>query len=200
MKKRVIRGMFCLALIFPLVSAGQVTPNGDRWNYDDGYVLPSTLAFPPGLTWYWGYINPWQVAGDGFLTLHKFTILNSSTGVLITDHYALNGVIPPLPPYFGIYEGPVPGGPNRPVISGAPSLRETNLVSLAATLNSPVVSPDHTLLFTVSGAPAPYIVQVSSDLASSNWVSVATNVAPFLFTDTVSMTTTRRFYRAIYSP
>src|SRR2546421_297485 len=37
-----------------------------------------------------------------------------------TDAYALNGVIPPQPPYFGTYEGPVPGGPNRPVISDTP--------------------------------------------------------------------------------
>lgn len=38
-----------------------------------------------------------------------------------SDAYALNGVVPPDPPYFGTFEGPVPGGPNRPVISQDPT-------------------------------------------------------------------------------
>src|SRR5205823_4335854 len=38
----------------------------------------------------------------------------------VTDGYALNGVVPPSPEYHGDFQGPVPGGPTRPVISQFP--------------------------------------------------------------------------------
>src|SRR5689334_10275357 len=49
----------------------RLTPNGDAWNYDDGYNLDDTPFRPPTLTSYWGYTGPraTQVPGDGFLHL-----------------------------------------------------------------------------------------------------------------------------------
>jgi hypothetical protein len=43
------------------------------------------------------------------------------TANLITDAYSLGGTTPPQAPYFGTFEGPVPGGPNRPVIGDIPT-------------------------------------------------------------------------------
>jgi hypothetical protein len=51
-----------------------------------------------------------------------------------TDAYALNGVVPPDPPYYGTFEGPVPGGPNRPVISDTPIPQAPTTIANGATI------------------------------------------------------------------
>ncbi len=161
---------------FPALSNPGTTPNGDPWNYDNGYVFEDIQGNNSALTWYWGYngqpSKAAQVPGDGFLHLSRSTsasdvssgahrddpqqpgfeltynrelgrsgkrswgiegalnYLNVSisdnqtllgTVTVQTDAYALNGVVPPDPPYFGTFEGPVPNGPNRPVISQDPT-------------------------------------------------------------------------------
>src|SRR5580704_14794599 len=45
---------------FPL-AGGRRTPNGDPYNYDDGYVLTDISGNAGGQTWYWGYDNSSQV-------------------------------------------------------------------------------------------------------------------------------------------
>jgi hypothetical protein len=51
--------------------------------------------------------------------------------------------------------------------------------------------------FTVTGTTgANYVVQVSTNLATSNWISVFTNTAPFMFTDTNVTLFPNRFYQA----
>jgi len=37
------------------------TPHGDKYNYDNGYVLADGSGSKDGLTWYWGYDNANQV-------------------------------------------------------------------------------------------------------------------------------------------
>src|ERR1051326_7136661 len=60
---------------FPALANPGLTPNGDPWNYDNGYNLDDGAEPPPGLTWYWGYpghpspAGQAQVPGDGFLYL-----------------------------------------------------------------------------------------------------------------------------------
>src|SRR6266436_7467358 len=53
----------------------QLTPNGDAWNYDDGYNLDDTPYLPSTMTAYWGYTGPkaTQAPGDGFLHLSQTT-------------------------------------------------------------------------------------------------------------------------------
>src|SRR5450756_336258 len=41
------------------------TPQGDKYNYDDGYVLADASGSKDGLTWYWGYDNASQVNASG---------------------------------------------------------------------------------------------------------------------------------------
>ena len=53
--------------------------------------------------------------------------------------------------------------------------------------------------FTVSGdASQQYVVQASTNLL--NWISIQTNVAPFLFTDSNAAGFKQRYYRVFYLP
>jgi hypothetical protein len=140
-------------------------------NYDDGYNRLDSSGNLNNQTWYWGYVNPGQVPGDGFIYMHSTSSTPASapqeesrvpqngleltynrelartgkvfwgieaamnytrlsidannvpggTVNLLTDAYALGSTVPPAPPYYGTYEGPVPGGPNRPVIGDVPT-------------------------------------------------------------------------------
>jgi RHS repeat-associated protein len=54
---------------------------------------------------------------------------------------------------------------------------------------------------TINGGPNyNYVVQASTNLSSTNWVSLATNGAPFTFTDSVAQNFRTRFYRVIAMP
>lgn len=59
----------------------RLTPDGDRFNYDDGYVLTDSTGNLMGYTRYWGYDYDSgafsQLPGDGTILMHR----NSSTGV-----------------------------------------------------------------------------------------------------------------------
>src|SRR5436190_23082768 len=39
---------------YPTLGNPGLTPNGDPWNYDNGYNLDDGPGTPSGLTWYWG--------------------------------------------------------------------------------------------------------------------------------------------------
>jgi hypothetical protein len=66
------------------------------------------------------------------------------------------------------------------------------------TLGYPVVT-NNVLQFTVDQVTGfSYIIQASSELGTTNWVSLATNTAPFTFTDTDFTNSPQRFYRAFY--
>src|SRR5262245_31733238 len=54
-------------------------PNGDAYNYDDGYVLVDTSENAGGLTWYWGYDNSSQISGDTILLSRSSAAGNSSS-------------------------------------------------------------------------------------------------------------------------
>lgn len=64
----------------------RTTPNGDAFNYDDGYVLTDGSGNDGEQTWYWGYgyedDGPVQISGDTIL-MHRSTVLpnlNSGQG------------------------------------------------------------------------------------------------------------------------
>ncbi len=64
---------------------------------------------------------------------------------------------------------------------------------------SPALSVDNQMQFTITGVPGlNYAVQVSTDLM--NWDFVATNAAPFDFTDTNTANFPARYYRTVYLP
>src|ERR1017187_3392779 len=43
------------------VAGGRHTPQGDAYNYDNGYVLTDISGNAGGQSWYWGYDNASQV-------------------------------------------------------------------------------------------------------------------------------------------
>jgi len=47
---------------------------------------------------------------------------------------------------------------------------------------------------------APYVVEVTTNLAAPVWVSVATNTAPFIFVETNAGLYLQRYYRAVSAP
>jgi hypothetical protein len=87
-------------------------------------------------------------------------------------------------------------GPGGVIKSGAATL--TVLVGTSATISNPAYQ-SNVLTFLVSGtAGLSYTVQGSTDL--TQWVSLATNVSPFVFTDTNSGGLRGRFYRVVFPP
>jgi hypothetical protein len=51
----------------------RTTPDGNRYNYDDGYVLTDISGNAGGLTWNWGYDQSGQIAGNTIL-MHRSTV------------------------------------------------------------------------------------------------------------------------------
>ena len=75
--------------------------------------------------------------------------------------------------------------------------------------NPPALPPTFALLafannqfqFTVNGTPGSnYVLQASTDLAATNWISLTTNAAPFVFVESNAGAFSRRFYRALVKP
>lgn len=69
-----------------------------------------------------------------------------------------------------------------------------------ATFASPIYTNNQ---FTVSVSQVTnlaYIIQANTNLSTTNWIPLATNTAPFTFTDTGASNYPMRFYRALYKP
>ena len=70
------------------------------------------------------------------------------------------------------------------------------IVATNATL-TPAAFTNGQFTFTVNGSiGASYVVQTSTNLAATNWISVYTNISPFTFADT-NLSGPQQFYRAI---
>jgi len=70
-----------------------------------------------------------------------------------------------------------------------------------AVLSSPGITFGNQFLLTVTGtAGSNYVIQVSTNLSASNWVSLFTNAAPFTFTDSNAANFPQGFYRAVALP
>jgi endonuclease/exonuclease/phosphatase family metal-dependent hydrolase len=68
-------------------------------------------------------------------------------------------------------------------------------------LGSPAIVSGNQFQFTVSGAAGSnYVVQVSTNLSGTNWVSVSTNISPFTFTESNLNNFPQGFYRAVLLP
>ena len=60
---------------------------------------------------------------------------------------------------------------------------------------------DGAFQFTVTGSTnSNYVVQASTNLSASNWVSLLTNASPFTFVETNASGYPKRFYRAVALP
>lgn len=67
----------------PELAPIRTTPNGDAYNYDDGYVLTDSSGNYGGQTWYWGYDNsaayPGGQISDGIDFPNNSILLSRST-------------------------------------------------------------------------------------------------------------------------
>lgn len=57
-----------------------VTPDGDPYNYDNGYVYPDAGTANSGLTHYWGYQDASQLPGNGTILMQRSTSQGASPG------------------------------------------------------------------------------------------------------------------------
>jgi hypothetical protein len=65
------------------LAAPRTTPDGNKYNYDDGYVLTDISGNAGGQTWNWGYDQPGQIAGNT-ISMHRSTVAadaSSAAGV-----------------------------------------------------------------------------------------------------------------------
>lgn len=98
------------------------------------------------------------------------------------------------------------GGPNSFVTNSTTTFSaiggNSNLPATgAATLVLPVFSASQPFRFHVAGqAGVNYGIQASTNLNSTNWVSLRTNTAPFTFVDSNAAVYPMRFYRAVALP
>jgi endonuclease/exonuclease/phosphatase family metal-dependent hydrolase len=78
------------------------------------------------------------------------------------------------------------------------SISTSNPPSAAAVLSAAGLNGNGQFQFSVTGsAGSNYIVQVSTNLNFSNWLSLQTNPAPFSFVESNSISYSQRFYRAV---
>ena len=69
---------------FPALGVPRYTLDGDRYNYDNGYVLPISKGNPTPYTYYWGYDNASQVSGNGSIMMQRSS---SAATASSNDHY-----------------------------------------------------------------------------------------------------------------
>lgn len=69
-----------------------------------------------------------------------------------------------------------------------------------ATLSSATYSNSYFRLTVGQVSNLTYVIQGNTNLSTTNWIALATNVAPFTFTDSSASNYPSRFYRALYKP
>ena len=72
-----ISGKFSGTAPFAMPTPSRTTPDGDNYNYDDGYVLPDVSGSGDGYTWYWGYDD----SGSQMSAANNTILLSRSTGM-----------------------------------------------------------------------------------------------------------------------
>ena len=69
---------------YPALSMPRYTPDGDRYNYDNGYALVDSTGNAMGYTRYWGYDRASQASGDTTVTMQRSSSLAKASS---NDHY-----------------------------------------------------------------------------------------------------------------
>ena len=76
---------------YPALSAVRYTPDGDRYNYDNGYVLTDSSGNAMGYSRYWGYDSGSQVGGDTTVVMQRSSSVATASSNDHTD-VPMNGV------------------------------------------------------------------------------------------------------------
>jgi endonuclease/exonuclease/phosphatase family metal-dependent hydrolase len=80
------------------------------------------------------------------------------------------------------------------------SMTASNPPALAPTLTNATLSSGEFQFLVTASAGSNYIVQATTDLGVSNWISLRTNVAPFTFVESNVFALPQRFYRGLAAP
>ena len=185
--------------------AQRLTPSGDPYNYDDGYVFNDIQNCAFGLTCYWGYdaVPGQYTLGSGFVLFHRRTPISAVETQVITDGYAI-----PVDPEtgYGTVFFPCPGcaGPYQndfsssgPMLACTPSFHSVVTVDVAPFLS--VTLSNETVVISWP-APAPgwqleYATQVVN--GTNAWSVIpapySTNATQSFFTE--PLPTGCKFYR-----
>jgi hypothetical protein len=87
------------------------------------------------------------------------------------------------------------------VVAFLESLDVATTPFVAATLSSPAYPGNNQFQFDLTGqAGASYVIQASTNLAGTNWISLRTNAAPFTFVESNAVLYPLRSYRALFLP
>jgi hypothetical protein len=149
------------------------------------YTSPNstgTLSFKPKLNLF-GSINP------GMATITVTVNDGAKSNNIVTRQFIVNVVTTPV-----VTPKVVSAAIVVPIV---PAFTPANIVTapLPATLTA-MTSANGQFTFNVSGTPDyQYAVQASSNM--TDWVSVETNAAPFVFTDANASQFNQRFYRVV---
>ncbi len=143
----------------------------------DGQAFPTNVVLPPGAS---------AVFSNGFMPTAEESIAGSATN-LITATARDTTII---------------GGSNSFVTNSTTTASAICVNSgLAATLSGNAFSGNQQFHCNVTGqAGMNYVVQTTTNLHLTNWVSLITNAAPFTFMDCNAALFPRRFYRAMALP
>jgi len=75
----------------PTPGSARKTPNGDNYNYDDGYVLTDNSGNFGGQTWYWGYDDSSrQISGNNIL-MSRSTVASGAGAATVDDDPSYGG-------------------------------------------------------------------------------------------------------------
>jgi len=80
------------------------------------------------------------------------------------------------------------------------TIPSSNAPPAAATLSGLALKGGQFQFMVAGSAGSNYVVQVSTNLSESNWLSLQTNLSPFNFVETNSGSYPQRFYRAVATP
>jgi formylglycine-generating enzyme required for sulfatase activity len=177
-----------ISISAPAQGATRYTPDGDAYNYDDGYVLVDSSGNAGGYTRYWGYDNSSQIV-NGLLVLHRQLNL---TEVLVDKYSFPTGYTPPPAPYEGRFSGLGP-----PIVASPFSSTIVPILGI-------VPAGNQTILFWPSiGNGTNCVLQSTTNLASPNWVPATDTLAVAYGSQTaVSVTnfSAARFFRLSLAP
>lgn len=186
---------FVLLTLWPLVSFAQCDPGppiggGVNRCYEDGYVYVDCTGNSGGVTGYWGYQSGSQIQG-GSIVFHSMSYLDATTLQVLTDTYDLGGIVPPLPPYTGVFCGGF-----VPVISDAPVSRSVLSIIIPPLLIR--LTPTNSVIVSWPSSATGWTLQEKSDLNTTNWVETPTPPSDDGTTKSVVVPPVRsRFYRLV---
>lgn len=150
-------------------------------------------------------------ASSATVMLDNTVLTNSSTGpivivtngVLVTNTLTLNDLVNNEVDGIQTNTATVIFSTNSPAVVHIDFGQAQSITaatgSQAALLSAPAITADPIFQFNVIGVPGyHYVVQASTNM--TDWVSLQTNVCPFVFEDTNSTNYPARYYRAYYQP